>query len=171
MIRKARDQFSRLLLVSDGRGGINQYVLERDRYTVGRALDNDICIQNKTVSSHHAELRWQDGGFLLTDLDSRNGTFVNRKRTDSRRLAHGDKVYMASAELAVDKVHRPRSGEIGTVPFRTGRYFSANGGWYFCTREGEEVGPFDSRAEAQAGLSAYLRKIGIRTGFDDLYSL
>lgn len=47
---------------------------------VGRALDNDIVINDGYVSSYHLEAWPQDGGMLVRDLGSRNGTFVNGQR-------------------------------------------------------------------------------------------
>ena len=40
--------------------------------------------------------------------------------------------------------------------FRTDRFYISDGKWYFSTREGEEVGPFVSRAAANNGVAAYL---------------
>ena len=45
--------------------------------TLGSAPDSDIVIRDSTVSSHHASIRHKDQKFILTDLDSTNGTFVN----------------------------------------------------------------------------------------------
>jgi hypothetical protein len=45
--------------------------------TLGSAADSDIVIRDPTVSSHHASIRHKDLRFILTDLDSTNGTFLN----------------------------------------------------------------------------------------------
>ncbi len=52
---------------------------------------------------------------------------------------------------------RNRRGETGRVPYRSGRYFSVNGNWYFATREAAEQGPFQTRAMAQAALTNFVR--------------
>ena len=62
---------------------------------------------------------------------------------------------------------RHRKGETGAVPYRSGRFFSAEGSWFFATREGDDLGPFDSLQQARAGLVAYGRKVGFLAGFDD----
>lgn len=56
---------------------------------------------------------------------------------------------------------KKRRGESAPYPFRSTRIFNANGAWYFSTREGEDVGPFPDRQEAEASLLEYLRKIAI----------
>ena len=54
----------------------------------------------------------------------------------------------------MDKLRR---GEAGNVPFRSGRFFSVNGNWYFATREGLNEGPFATRQVAQAALLNFVR--------------
>src|SRR5258708_9102246 len=47
---------------------------------VGRASDNEIAIDNQRVSRYHAQLRWVESSWLVYDLDSTNGTFVDGER-------------------------------------------------------------------------------------------
>lgn len=49
-----------------------------------------------------------------------------------------------------------RQGEMGQTPERTRRYFNKNAYWYYTTREGIEIGPFDSAHEAQEGVSDFI---------------
>jgi hypothetical protein len=49
-----------------------------------------------------------------------------------------------------------RNGEAGAVPMRTDRFFAVNSAWYFATREGASIGPFEDKTEAQRGLSDFL---------------
>jgi len=50
-----------------------------------------------------------------------------------------------------------RTGEAsGTVPMRTDRFFSAQGQWFFSTREGAPIGPFDDKNEARKGLDDFI---------------
>jgi pSer/pThr/pTyr-binding forkhead associated (FHA) protein len=59
--------------------------------TIGRSADNQIHIPERHVSRQHAVISFRDGVFMLTDLGSANGTFVNDKRlSDPFPLAHGD---------------------------------------------------------------------------------
>ncbi len=49
-----------------------------------------------------------------------------------------------------------RTGEQGSTPTRNSRFLKKNGYWYYTTREGMEVGPFDTQSEAESGVSAYI---------------
>src|SRR5436190_10861969 len=51
--------------------------LRRDTLTIGRATDSDLSIPSLSLSRRHARLVARVGGFLVEDLGSRNGTFVN----------------------------------------------------------------------------------------------
>ena len=66
--------------------------LAEDKITVGRLADNALQIDDASVSSHHAELIHQDGSYLLRDLDSTNGTFVNDEPVAEILLKPGDEV-------------------------------------------------------------------------------
>lgn len=52
-----------------------------------------------------------------------------------------------------------RKGETGQPPPRSSRIFNMESAWYFSTREGTDVGPFDSRDEANTGLEDFLQFI------------
>lgn len=49
-----------------------------------------------------------------------------------------------------------RAGEAGRFPARQDRFFSVSGDWYFKTREGAPIGPFDDRDDARRGLNDFL---------------
>ncbi|HOW61659.1 MAG TPA: FHA domain-containing protein [Candidatus Contendobacter sp.] len=67
---------------------------------LGRGRDNDLCFNNDSVSSHHAEIyHLPDGTFQICDLDSTNGTWVNGRRIQSQVLNHGDVVELGEVRL------------------------------------------------------------------------
>jgi hypothetical protein len=88
---------SRLVLVKDG--SETGYPLTRDTYTVGRHRNNDIVVSDPKVSSFHARFDRTLEGFVLVDLRSRNGSFVNGKRVDAVVLQNGDEVRLGTARL------------------------------------------------------------------------
>ena len=49
----------------------------RKPMTIGRDPSNDIVLADRSVSGHHAVIRYMNGEWVLADLDSRNGTYVN----------------------------------------------------------------------------------------------
>ena len=67
--------------------------------TIGRLEDNDIVIENLAVSGHHAKIDSVGDGFLLTDLQSKNGCFVNEKMVASHWLSDGDIVSVGKHTL------------------------------------------------------------------------
>lgn len=60
------------------------------KLTVGRAADNDIHIQNPSVSSHHGEFRFEGGDYRVVDMNSTNGTRINDERVTEAILRNGD---------------------------------------------------------------------------------
>ena len=69
---------------------------------VGRGPDNDFQISHSTVSSRHCELVLTDGGVLLRDLQSTNGTFVGGRQVSESQLSAGDTVRFGDVELFVE---------------------------------------------------------------------
>jgi hypothetical protein len=49
-----------------------------------------------------------------------------------------------------------RSGEAGAVPARKGRFLQKDNYWYYSTREGVDIGPFDSREDAEIGVGEFI---------------
>jgi pSer/pThr/pTyr-binding forkhead associated (FHA) protein len=66
---------------------------------LGRALDNDIVVDDSSVSRYHANIRSHDGAFELVDLNSRNGSFVADRRIAEARLSNGDSIRLGDAQL------------------------------------------------------------------------
>ena len=68
-------------------------------FTIGRSEDCDYQIASSRVSRAHAEITKAAGAYLLRDLGSTNGTFVNGQKIDQVRLNEGDLVVIADVEL------------------------------------------------------------------------
>lgn len=66
--------------------------LDRQVLRMGRHPDNEIIVPTPGASRQHAEIQFQDGAWVLTDLNSGNGTFVNGVRVRTHRLSSGDEV-------------------------------------------------------------------------------
>ncbi|MCA1646328.1 MAG: DUF3662 and FHA domain-containing protein [Chloroflexi bacterium] len=83
---------------------------------IGRAMDNEIAIDNQRVSRYHAQLRWVESTWLAYDLDSTNGTFVDQQRvtpTRPRVLGPGTVLRLGDHDLTVvarDIPHKAESG-------------------------------------------------------------
>jgi len=72
---------------------------EGQNLTIGRRETNDVVIENLAVSGMHAKIDSIDKGFLLTDLKSKNGTFVNNQLVSTHWLGHGDTVNIGKHTL------------------------------------------------------------------------
>jgi pSer/pThr/pTyr-binding forkhead associated (FHA) protein len=71
---------------------LKEIPVEKELITIGRKSDNDISIDNLAVSGHHARIFKAGDWFLIEDLDSLNGTFVNGKMIQESPLKNGDEV-------------------------------------------------------------------------------
>ena len=89
-----------VLVVQRGMGEGASYLLVGDVVTAGREPDSDLFLDDVTVSRQHAELRRMTGGWLLRDVGSLNGTYVNRHRIEEVALAPGDEVQIGKYRFA-----------------------------------------------------------------------
>jgi pSer/pThr/pTyr-binding forkhead associated (FHA) protein len=73
---------------------VHEFILtEGATASIGRLETNDICIKEQHVSRQHAVINYRDGIFMITDLGSANGVFVNGSRiAEPFPLAHGDEI-------------------------------------------------------------------------------
>lgn len=88
---------TRLLLSTPA--GRHVIPLETTQMTVGRGLNNDIILEDTRVSRHHAQLRYRQRRFWITDLGSTNGTFINGEQVEEKALRDGDVVSLGGLEL------------------------------------------------------------------------
>jgi DNA-binding CsgD family transcriptional regulator len=87
-------------------GRASLVLLEGQRMTIGRAVENDISIADPEASAVHAALEPLAGAWTISDLSSRNGTFVNGERVLAERPLHrGDEIRIGRSRL----VYRPES--------------------------------------------------------------
>ena len=79
-------------------GTEKSYRLQTHRpFTVGRDPGNDIILRDPKVSRHHAEIVFERGFFVLHDLASANGTYVNNKRVRVAPLTHGARLRLGNS--------------------------------------------------------------------------
>ena len=74
-----------------------RYNLTDAPLTIGRGGDCDICLHDDTVSRHHARLQFDTASYILVDLQSTNGTFVNEVPVAMRSLEDGDYLYIGNS--------------------------------------------------------------------------
>jgi diguanylate cyclase (GGDEF)-like protein len=110
----ARDRATLTLVSGPSAGAL--YSLPLDEYIIGRGKECGIRVDDPGISRSHARIvRQAPGSYLVEDLDSRNGTFVNAQRISRQTLAEGDRIGLGStAELRfgftdVDEEARLRS--------------------------------------------------------------
>ena len=80
---------------------INQQItpLSKDVTRLGRQLDNDVVFKEESVSRNHAEIRCENGKYILQDLVSTSGTFVNSRRIERCLLNSGDLISLANVQF------------------------------------------------------------------------
>ena len=83
-----------------------RFTLRQGRQTIGRRVDNDIVVNDPSVSATHAWIINQHGHYVLMNTLSTNGTFVNDKRIHETVLAHGDRLRFGQAEFTF-MTHEP----------------------------------------------------------------
>jgi pSer/pThr/pTyr-binding forkhead associated (FHA) protein len=82
---------------------VGDYQLQKGAsLTIGRRDDNDVVIEDPAVSGHHAKIDSLGDRFVLIDLKSKNGTFVNEQLIDSHWLNDGDVIAIGGYSLILE---------------------------------------------------------------------
>ncbi len=84
------DPLSGKLIVESGKTNQREYILVREKTSIGRAPENDITISDLAMSRHHMEIDKFPEGFRVRDLESGNGTILNGYRIRVGQLRTGD---------------------------------------------------------------------------------
>ncbi|MEJ2485074.1 MAG: FHA domain-containing protein [Anaerolineales bacterium] len=75
------------------------FPIESKVFTIGRNLDNNLVLNDPTVSRFHAEIRYIDSQFLLVDINSSSGTFLNNKKISIGQLFAGDIIQISHTPI------------------------------------------------------------------------
>ncbi|MDQ2850464.1 FHA domain-containing protein [Dermatophilaceae bacterium Sec6.4] len=88
-----------LLIAQRGPGAGAKFLLDADEVSSGRHPDSDIFLDDVTVSRRHAIFRRAEHGYVVQDVGSLNGTYVNGQITDSAQLVSGTEVQIGKYRL------------------------------------------------------------------------
>jgi len=88
------------LYVITADGQISNFPILKQKITIGRSKNNDLTLNDDTVSRHHAEILETKKGYFIGDLGSYNKTTINGKSVESAFLKHGDKVQLGLTKLS-----------------------------------------------------------------------
>jgi pSer/pThr/pTyr-binding forkhead associated (FHA) protein len=91
---------------------IKKFPFEQGSMTIGRQPENDIIIDNLAVSGCHARIDKASADFVLTDLKSTNGTFVNDKKIASHNLRHGDNIQIGKHSIVFLASEKEKTGDV-----------------------------------------------------------
>lgn len=104
--------------------GVKVFPLTVPVINIGRRLDNQLIIDDPRVSRNHAQLRSIKGRFVVFDLNSTGGTFVNGQRTSQTVLYPGDVISLAGVALIFGQDNpppRPDLKDTGPFPISSDR--------------------------------------------------
>ena len=88
-----------ILVVKRGPNIGSRFALEKDVVRAGRHPDSDIFLDDVTVSRRHVDIVRSEGGYVVKDVGSLNGTYLNRERVESAPLSDGDELQIGTFKL------------------------------------------------------------------------
>lgn len=96
------------LIMRQGPRPNQAFELTKDVYTIGREAGNDITLEDPQISRHHARLTRQGNSYVIEDLGSTNGAFVNGRRVSTPvLLSNGDMLGFADTIVLAVQVQNP----------------------------------------------------------------
>jgi len=88
-----------MVVVHRGASKGARFLIAQDRSSIGRSPESEIFLDDVTVSRSHAVIERGGQGFLLTDLGSLNGTYINNQSLNSKELVCGDEIQIGKFHL------------------------------------------------------------------------
>src|SRR4051812_17900682 len=105
------------IVISEKGGAERRETFDKNEINVGRVQGNDLMLPKGNVSKHHARLLYRDGRFIVTDLKSTNGTYVNgRKIAQATIVREGDKIYIGDFVLRIETTAAMGAQPAGALP-------------------------------------------------------
>jgi pSer/pThr/pTyr-binding forkhead associated (FHA) protein len=89
------------------------FYLDKPVVSIGRLVANGICLEDPFVSRHHCVIRNEDGQYVIKDLHSTNGTYVNGERINAYSLAEGDLIRIGASRFEVRLQNSEESIAVG----------------------------------------------------------
>ena len=89
------------LVAIDGPLSGRTFYLDEPVVSIGRLVSNDICLEDPFVSRLHCVISNEDGQFIIEDLHSANGTYVNGERINACALAEGSLIRIGTSRFEV----------------------------------------------------------------------
>jgi pSer/pThr/pTyr-binding forkhead associated (FHA) protein len=127
---------ARLVVVSSNFAGM-ECPLDKAAQVIGRTPDNDVVIDHRSVSKHHAKVVREGTSYTIIDQGSSNGLFVNGEKYDRVELRPGDMVDLGHVRM---------------------RFVGADEGWVFDPSTAVDTGPEEKKSNV--GLIAVLGMVG-----------
>src|SRR6188508_2106248 len=104
------------IVIQEKGGEARRMVFNKPEVTIGRVQGNDIVLPKGNVSKRHARIVLKDGKFIIVDLKSTNGTYVNgRKITSPLVVKDSDKIYIGDFIVGVDEAAAEGDGPSETT--------------------------------------------------------
>ena len=92
------------IIVTEKGGDQRRHEFDKSEVTIGRVQGNDVILPKGNVSKRHARIVLKDGKFIIVDLKSTNGTYVNgRKITSPLVVKENDKIYIGDFIIGVEE--------------------------------------------------------------------
>src|SRR3989442_8284977 len=92
-----------LITLAEKGGGSQQLTFEKNEVTIGRLSGNDIVLAKGNVSKYHSRIVIKDGKFIIVDMKSTNGTYVNGKKIAAPQVIRpADKIYIGDYIINVE---------------------------------------------------------------------
>jgi hypothetical protein len=96
------------LVIEHGATQGERFPISQQRFTIGRGRQCDVILPDTRVSQCHTEIRWQDGAWVVYDLNSANGTWINRRRLNGPyQLRPGDQLGVGRTILSFSSLDPP----------------------------------------------------------------
>src|SRR5262245_18641245 len=103
------------IVIHEKGGTERREVFETSEVSVGRVQGNHIVLPKGNVSKRHARLLYRDGRFIVTDLNSTNGTYVNRRRIAQATIVReGDRIYVGDFVLRIEPEAESADAPVGS---------------------------------------------------------
>lgn len=81
----------------------NRYIMEKSSIVIGRDISSELCINDPSISGSHCRITYNSDVYSITDLGSKNGTYVNGFKIRREILRDGDTIKLGRTKISFNK--------------------------------------------------------------------
>jgi adenylate cyclase len=158
----SKDNPMPLIRIVNREGQSKNFNLVQDEISIGRDLDNNLVLSDQRASRQHARIKKEKNQYVIHDLGSINGLFINETKTSSAALRHNDQIKIGNSILTfLEKEEKTETKQSDLIVSQEGEYENWAQKTISVSPDDSCLADFEARSAYRTGKNEKKRKFSL----------